>query len=75
MPGGQTWTPIGGQHWTPIDSVNPQSLDSPLGHASLRTTERHYVAANTRSALRRHHDRIREIRLGTGPGPGRAGGA
>jgi integrase/recombinase XerD len=45
-----------------------------LGHASLRTTERHYVAANTRSALRRHHDRIREMRLGAGPGPGRAGG-
>ncbi|HYI84430.1 MAG TPA: site-specific integrase [Acetobacteraceae bacterium] len=46
-----------------------------LGHASLRTTERYYVAANTRSALRRHHDRIREIRLGAGPGLGRAGRA
>ena len=46
-----------------------------LGHASLQTTERYYIAANTRSALRRHHDRIREIRLGTGPGSGRAGRA
>lgn len=44
-----------------------------LGHASLRTTERYYVVANTRSALRRHHDRIREIRLGAGPGSVRAG--
>ena len=46
-----------------------------LGHASLQTTERYYIAANTRSALRLHHDRIREIRLGTGPGSRRAGRA
>jgi integrase len=46
-----------------------------LGHASLHTTERYYIAANTRSALRRHHDRIREIRLGAGPGSRRAGRA
>ena len=39
-----------------------------LGHASLQTTERYYIAANTRSALRRHHDRIREIRRGAGTG-------
>ena len=44
-----------------------------LGHASLQTTERYYVAANTRSAMRRHHDRIREIRLGAGKGSRRAG--
>jgi integrase/recombinase XerD len=44
-----------------------------LGHASLQTTERYYIAANTRTALRRHHDRIREIRRDTSRGPRRAG--
>jgi integrase len=39
-----------------------------LGHASLQTTERYYIAANSRSALRQHHDRIREIRRGAGTG-------
>jgi hypothetical protein len=43
-----------------------------LGHASLQTTERYYIAANTRSALRRHHDRVLSIRRGTSRGPGRA---
>ena len=43
-----------------------------LGHASLQTTERYYIAANTWSALRRHHDGVREIRRGTSRGPGRA---
>jgi integrase/recombinase XerD len=33
-----------------------------LGHSSLHTTERHYVAANSESALSRHHDLIASIR-------------
>jgi integrase len=33
-----------------------------LGHATLRTTERHYVVADTRVALGRHHDLIQELR-------------
>jgi integrase len=33
-----------------------------LGHAMLRTTERHYVAADTRAALERHHGLVRAIR-------------
>lgn len=41
-----------------------------LGHATLRTTERHYVVADTRVALGRHHDLIRAIR-GSAPGAGR----
>ncbi len=43
-----------------------------LGHAAPQTTERYYIAANTRSALRRHHDRVLSIRRGTSRGPGRA---
>ena len=41
-----------------------------LGHATLQTTERHYVAANTRAALDRHHDLIRTIRKSASPQAG-----
>lgn len=37
-----------------------------LGHASLQTTERYYVIANTRAALRRHQEQIRALRRGAG---------
>ena len=33
-----------------------------LGHSTLHTTERHYVAASSESALARHHDLIASIR-------------
>lgn len=45
-----------------------------LGHTTLQTTERHYIVANTRTALDRHHDLILSIRkgvLGTSPPAGR----
>ncbi len=44
-----------------------------LGHATLRTTERHYVVADTRVSLGQHHDLIRAIRKGAPGPPPRAG--
>jgi integrase len=33
-----------------------------LGHASFRTTERHYVLANAQIATQRYHDQVLSIR-------------
>ena len=46
-----------------------------LGHASLQTTERYYVIADTRVALRRHQDQVRALRRGEGREPSIGPGA
>jgi len=50
---------------TLLGDVDPKNvlLAAPLlGHGDFRTTEGHYILAQTRGAFRAHHDRLESMR-------------